>query len=410
MSDAYPTNTPSPDVQPSNGQHPQTRTVHPPIETPVGSRPLNVPLYQGHLFAFDDADAMAAAFDGPRAAYLYGRMGNPTVRAFENAVAELEGGAGAYAAASGMGAISAVLMALLRTGDHVIAQSGLYGGTWALLRDLRERWGVEVTEVSGQDAGEVRAALRPATRLLYLETIANPMTQVADIPALAAAAREAGVTTVVDNTFAPLLCRPLDHGADIVVHSATKYMGGHGDIVGGVAVFADPAVHRRVWDHAVELGATADPFAAWLLLRGLVTMPMRVERQCATALELARRLAAHPSVAGVRHPGLPGHPQHELAGRLLSGGYGGVLSFDLAGGRAAGRAFIESVRVASLAVSLGDAATLVMHPASTSHRQLDAAALAAAGIGEGTVRVAVGLEDPDDLWADFEQALAKAAA
>ncbi|GLW63485.1 methionine gamma-lyase [Actinomadura rubrobrunea] len=396
-------------MQPSDAHRPQTRAVHPSVETPAGSRPLGVPIYQGHLFAFDDADALAAAFDGPGAPYMYGRIGNPTVTAFENAAAELEGGAGAYATASGMGAISAVLLALLRTGDHVIAQSCLYGGTWALLRDLRERWGVEVSEVSGDDPDEVRAALRPTTRLLYLETIANPMTQVADIPALAAVAREAGVITVVDNTFAPLLCRPLDLGADIVVHSATKYMSGHGDIVGGVAVFADHAVYRRVWDHAVEMGATADPFAAWLLVRGMATLPMRVERHSATALELARRLAAHPSVENVHYPGLPGHPQHELAGRVLSGGYGGVLSFEPAGGRDAGRTFSEAVRVARLAPSLGDTKTLVMHPASTSHRQLDADALAAAGIGEATVRVAVGLEDPDDLWADFEQALAKAA-
>ncbi|MEU5877758.1 aminotransferase class I/II-fold pyridoxal phosphate-dependent enzyme [Spirillospora sp. NPDC047279] len=391
-------------------EHPETRVVHPAVTTPAGSRPLGVPIYQSHLFAFDDADEMAAAFDGPDGAFFYNRLGNPTVRAFENAVADLEGGVSAHATASGMGAINAVLMALLKSGDHVIAQSCLYGGTYTLLKDLTERWGVEVTYVSGEDPAEVRDALRPETKVLYLETIANPTTQVADLPALAGALGEgSGVLTVVDNTFAtPLLCRPIEHGVDIVVHSATKFLSGHSDIVGGIAVFADAAVHRTVWDHAVELGSTADPFAAWLALRGLATVGLRVARQNETALELARRLSGHPAVRRVDYPGLPEHPQHEAAGRLLGGRGGGVLSFELAGGRAAGRTFVEAVRLVSLAPSLGDVKTLVMHPASTSHRKLDAAALAAAGIGEGTVRLSVGIEHPDDLWADVEQALAKA--
>ncbi|GAA2434149.1 methionine gamma-lyase [Actinomadura vinacea] len=391
----------------ARAQHPQTRAVHPRLTHPTGSTPLGVPIYQGHIFAFDGADEMAAAFEGPRSAFFYGRFGNPTVRALEDAVTDLEGGAGALAAASGMGAINAVLMALLRSGDHVIAQSCLYGGTFALLEDLAARWGVEVSHVSGNDAAEVRDALRPRTRLLILESIANPTTQIADLPALIAAAREAGVTTMVDNTFAPVLCRPIEHGADIVVHSATKYLGGHADILGGVAVFADEVVHHRVWKHALELGAAPDPFAAWLAVRGIATLPLRIARASETALDLARRLDAHPAVTHVAHPGLPGHPQHELARRLMPDGGGAVLSFDLEGGREAGRTFTDSIRLASLAASLGDVSTLVMHPASTSHRQLDAAALAAAGIGEGTVRVAVGLEHPDDLWADLEQALAK---
>ncbi|MFB4319771.1 trans-sulfuration enzyme family protein [Actinomadura sp. 21ATH] len=390
-------------------RHQQTRAVHPNVNTPAGSRPIGVPIHQGHIFAFEDAEEMAAAFQGPRSAYFYGRFANPTVRSLEDAVADMEGGAAAIAAASGMGAINAVLTGLLRSGDHVIAQSCLYGGTFALLADLAERWGVEVTHVSGDDPEEVRAALRPRTRLLYLETIANPTTQVADLPGLIAVARENGVTAVVDNTFAPTLCRPIEHGADIVVHSATKYIGGHADILGGMAVFADGATHEKVWKHAIELGAAPDPFAAWLALRGFATLPLRIERQSATALELARRLEAHPAVARAAHPGLPSHPQHERARRLLPAGGGGVLSFDVEGGREAGRIFTDSVRLMHLAASLGDVSTLVMHPASTSHRQLDAGALEAAGIGAGTVRIAVGLEHPDDLWEDVEQALAKAA-
>jgi methionine-gamma-lyase len=389
--------------------HQETRAVHPRVVQPAGSRPLGVPIHQGHIFAFDGADEMAAAFEGPRSAFFYGRFANPTVRSLEEAVADLEGGTAALSTASGMGAINAVLMGLLRSGDHVVAQSCLYGGTFALLADLAERWGVEVTHVSGNDPEEVRAALRPRTRLLYLETIANPTTQVADLPALIAVAREAGVTAVVDNTFAPVLCRPIEHGADIVIHSATKYMGGHADILGGMAVFADDDTYGQVWKHSIELGAAADPFAAWLTLRGFATLPLRIARQSETALELARRLEAHPAVTRVAHPGLPSHPQYELAQQLLPGGGGGVLSFDIQGGREAGRTFTDSIRLMSLAVSLGDVSTLVMHPASTSHRQLDAAALSAAGIGEGTVRIAVGLEHPDDLWADMDQALAKTA-
>ena len=388
---------------------PETRTVHPPVPQPSGSKPLGVPIYQGHVFAFEGADQMAAAFDGPDAAFFYSRLGNPTVRAFEEAVTDLEGGTAGLAFASGMGAISAVVLGNVRAGDHVIAQTCLYGGTYSLLRDLAERWNVEVTFISGADAAEVRDALRPNTKLLYLETIANPTTQVVDLPALIEAAAHArpGLICIVDNTFAtPLLCRPLEYGADVVVHSATKFLGGHSDIMGGVAVFASPELRRRSWDHAIDLGASADPFAAWLALRGMQTLALRVERQCATAGYLAERLAEHPAVSRVAYPGLPGHPDYAVARRLLPAG-GAVLAFDLDGGREAGRTFVEATQLCTLTGSLGSVHTLVLHPASTSHRQLDAASLAAASIGEGTIRLAVGIEHRDDLWDDIEQALAK---
>ncbi len=387
--------------------HRETRTVHTPVQQPVGSKPLSVPIYQGHMFTFDGADELAAAFDGPEGAYFYSRLGNPTVRALEEAVADLEGGTAGLAFASGMGAISAVLLGHVRSGDHVIAQHCVYGGTYSTLCDLSERWGVEVTFVSGDDPAEVREALRPTTKLLYLETIANPTTQVVDLPALIRAADRPGLISVVDNTFAtPLLCRPLEHGADVVVHSATKFLGGHSDVLGGVAVFASAEARRRIWDHAIDLGASADPFAAWLTVRGMQTLALRVERQSVNALFLAERLAGHPAVSHVNYPGLAGHPNHAIAQRLLTAG-GGVLSFDLAGGREAGRTFVEAVRLCALTGSLGSVHTLVLHPASTSHRQLDAASLAAASIGEGTIRLAVGIEHRDDLWDDIEQALAK---
>ncbi|MFJ3904312.1 trans-sulfuration enzyme family protein [Streptomyces sp. NPDC090025] len=389
---------------------PETLAVHTPHLDIPDSRPLGVPLHQNHVFVFDSADKLAEAFGKPDS-FLYSRMGNPTVRALEASVARLEGGADAQSYASGMGAINGVLLALLGTGSHIVAQRCLYGGTYAVLTDLAERWGVEVSYVSGTDPEEVRAALRPETRLLYLETIANPTTRVSDLPALIAVAREAGVPTCVDNTFAsPLLCRPIELGADIVVHSATKYLAGHADVLGGVAVFKDAELHRRVRHHAVEQGAVTDPFAAWLTLRGMQTLPLRIERQSANAAELAARFAAHPAVAAVRHPSLASHPDHELAARLLPRGGGGVVSIDLAGGREAGRVFVEAVRLASLSVSLGDVKTLVMHPGSTSHRQLDETALAAAGIAPGTVRLSVGIEHVEDLWADLGRALDLALA
>jgi len=305
-----------------------------------------------------------------------------------------------------MGAINAVLLGLLRPGDHVIAQQCLYGGTFAVFTALAARYGIDVSYVSGRDPAEVTAVAGPRTRLLFLETIANPTIAVSDLPALIAAGHQAGLTCVVDNTFAtPVLCRPIEHGADIVVHSATKYLGGHDDVTIGLVIFAPEQPHRPLWKHTVDLGVAADPFAAWLTLRGLKTLALRMERHCANAAHLAGKLAAHPAVTRVHWPGLPGHPDHATAQRILSD-FGGMIAFDLAGGRDAGLAFVAGLRLAALAASLGGAETLVLHPASTSHRQMDAASLRAAGIDEGAIRVSVGLEHPDDLWADFEQALA----
>jgi cystathionine beta-lyase/cystathionine gamma-synthase len=385
--------------------HPETRAIHPVVPELGPSRPVSVPIYQTSTFAFADAAACAAALDDPAAGYAYSRYRNPTTNALENALADLEGGSGAIATSSGMGAVNAVLLSQLRAGDHVIAQQCLYGGTFAVFADLAARYGIEVSYISGRDPAELAAARRPSSRLLYLETIANPTAAVSDLPGLLAEARAAGLTSVVDNTFAtPMLCRPIELGADIVLHSATKYLGGHDDVTLGIIVVADEARFGALWRHATELGVAADPFAAWLTLRGLKTLALRMERHCATAGFLARQLAAHPAVAAVHWPGLDGHPDHAVAARILSG-FGGMLAFDLAGGRAAGTAFTEALRIAALAPSLGGAETLVLHPASTSHRQYDAAQLAAAGITEGSIRVSAGLEHPDDLWADFAQAL-----
>ena len=386
--------------------HLETRAIHSQAAPLNGSRPVSVPIYQTSVFAFEDAAACARALDDPAAGFAYSRYANPTTQALEAMAADLEGGAAALATSSGMGAINAVLLATLRPGDHVIAQRCLYGGTFAVFAGLAARYGIDVSYITGRDPAEVSEAARPASRLLFLETIANPTIAVSDLPAMIAAGHQAGLTCVVDNTFAtPVLCRPIDYGADIVVHSATKYLGGHDDVTLGLVISADEQAHQALWKYTVELGVAADPFAAWLTLRGLKTLKLRMDRHCANAAHLAGKLAGRPGIAQVHWPGLPGHPDHAVAARILSG-YGGMVAFDLAGGREAGLKFVTGLRLAALAPSLGGAETLVLHPASTSHRQMDAASLGAAGIGEGTVRVSVGLEHPDDLWADFGQALA----
>ena len=386
--------------------HPETRAVR--VKAPVlsGASPMAVPIYQTSTFASDDPDVCAEALRHPDRGYAYSRHANPTTRALEQMVADLEGGAASLATSSGMGAINTVLLGLLQPGDHVIAQSRLYGGTHGVLSDLARRFGIEVSRISGTSADELAAALRPRSKVLYLETIANPTTEVADLPTLLAVGRAAGLVGVVDNTFAtPVLCRPREHGADVVIHSATKYLGGHDDVVAGIAAFADADLHQRVWQFAVNLGVVADPFASWLVLRGIKTLSLRVARHCENAGRLARLLAGHPQVSNVRWPGLADHPSHALASRILDG-FGGVLCFDHIGGRAEAKKFVARLRQAILAPSLGGPETLVLHPASSSHRELDAGELRAAGIGEGTIRVSAGLEHFEDLQADFEQALA----
>jgi O-acetylhomoserine/O-acetylserine sulfhydrylase-like pyridoxal-dependent enzyme len=382
-----------------------TRAIHAGRLPLPAERPLAAPIWQTSTFVFDDAEHYAHTLHQPREGYVYTRYENPTTAALEATVANLEGAAEGLATASGMGAIATVLLSLAGAGDHLVAQRVLYGGTWSLLAHTAPRFGIEVSFVDAGDPDAVRAALRPTTRALYAETVANPTLTVADLPALAEVAAAAGVPLVVDNTVAsPYLCRPIEHGAAVVVHSATKYLGGHSDVVGGLALFAEPERHDAAWRAMIELGASPDPFAAWLVLRGVKTLALRMRAHGANARVLAELLDAHPKVARVHWPGLAGHPTAQLAAKLLDGDPG-MLGFDLEGGRAAGRRFIEATRVAKLAASLGSVETLVSHPASTTHRQFSPDALAAAGIGEGMVRVSVGLEDGADLAEDFTRAL-----
>jgi O-acetylhomoserine/O-acetylserine sulfhydrylase-like pyridoxal-dependent enzyme len=386
-----------------------TRAIHAGGGQPLpAERSLATPIWQTSTFAFDDAEHYAHTLRQPREGFVYTRYENPTTAVLEATVADLEGAAEGLATASGMGAIATAVLSLAGAGDHLVAQRDLYGGTFSLLAHVAPRFGIDVTFVDAADPDAARAALRPTTRAVYAETIANPTMTVADLPGLAEVAADAGVPLVVDNTVAsPYLCRPIEHGAAVVVHSATKYLGGHNDVVGGIALFAEPDRHAAAWRELLDLGACADPFAAWLVLRGVRTLALRMRRHGENARLLAELLDAHPKVERVYWPGLPGHPTHRLAAKLLDGDPG-LLSFDLAGGRDAGRRFIEATRVAALAPSLGGLETLVSHPASTTHRQLDADALAAAGIGAGMVRVSVGLEDGPDLAGDFTQALEQA--
>lgn len=349
-------------------------------------------------------------FADPRSGYSYSRTDNPSVDAFATAAASLEGeGAAGQALASGTAATTAVLLALCSAGSHVVAPREVYGGTWALLTRQLARFGVTTTFVDGRDLAAVRAALQDGTAVLWAETLANPTMSVADLPGLSAIAREAGVPLVVDSTFAPPpVCRPLEHGADLVVHSATKYHGGHSDVTGGLVV-GDPGLVARVREVRVDTGASLGPDDAVLLHRGLATLPLRVERQCATALQVVTALEQHPRVRAVDHPGLPSHRDHELAVRLLHPGrYGAVLTVTPHGGRPAGLALVDGLRLVARATSLGGTVTKAVHCASTTHRMLSGQALADAGIDPGAVRLSVGLEDAEDLVADLVQALDRA--
>lgn len=383
-----------------------TRAIHASLEArSIPSRPVATPIFQSASFAFEQVDAMATTLASPETGFMYTRVSNPTVDVLERTLADLEEADAGLAFASGMAAVHAAFYGLLKGGDHVIAPHAFYGNSHSLLRSLAARIGVEVSFVDAADLAAVRAAVRPSTRMIYAETIANPTLVVADVPELAGIAKKAGARLVLDSTFAtPWLCRPVALGADVVVHSASKYLGGHGDVIAGVAAGnADSiAAMKRV---AIDCGGIAEPFTSWLVLRGIKTLALRMERHCATAAVIAERLERHPKVRRVVYPGLASHPQVELARRMLRAG-GGMVAFEIAGGRDAGVRFMEKLAVFQRAASLGDVHSLAMLPSATSHRQLDPKELAAAGITEGFVRLSAGLEEPADLVADLESALA----
>lgn len=419
-----------------------TRAVH------AGQRPdpttgaRAMPIYQTTSFVFEDAASAAAYFNLQEYGNIYSRIMNPTVAAFEERVASLEGGAGAVAFGSGLAAQTAALFTLLQQGDHVVASRALYGGTITQFKHVLGRLGVAVTFVDPDNLDAWRGALRPNTKALYGETIGNPGGNVLDIAAVAAIAHGHGCPLVVDNTFAsPYLCRPLEWGADIVVHSATKFIGGHGTSIGGIVVesgrfnwsngrfpiIAEPsdayhglAFHETfgVYGYLMklraetlrDLGAALSPFNAFMFLIGLETLPLRMARHVENARGVAEFLAQHPAVEKVGYPGLPGGPYAPLVAKYLPRGAGAIFSFDIKGGREAGQRFIESLELWSHLANVGDAKSLVIHPASTTHRQLSDEELLAGGIAAGTIRLSVGLETLDDLLWDLDRSLALATA
>jgi len=368
-------------------------------------RDVAPPLHTASSYRYQSAEEAAYAF-ASETLPIYTRWGNPTLALMEAKVAALEGGEAALAAASGMAAISTALLTILQAGDHLVATTGLYSGTHTFItRDL-PRLGITATLVPADDVEAFAAALRPETRAIYLESPANPTLTLNDIAAVVALARERGLLTLIDNTFAtPYNQRPLDLGVDVVVHSATKALCGHGDAIGGVIV-GTRAFIRRAAQVLRIFGGNLAPFNAWLIARGIETFPLRMARHNANALAVAQWLETRPEVAWVRYPWLPAHPQYALAQRQMPGGGGGVVVFELKGGLEAGRSMLNRVRLCTRAVSLGDTRTLITHAASTTHHSVPEAARLAAGITPGLVRLAVGLEDVTDIIADLEQALA----
>jgi len=388
-----------------------TRAIRAASRTPrVEQRPTSVPIYQAATFSSADAEELGAVTTGAVEGYVYARLGNPTVDALAEAVAELHGAGAGFAAATGMAAVHLAVGSLVGAGDRIVATRNLYGTTRSLFTRVFARQGVGTVFVDPADHGAVEEALAAGpARVLYLETISNPTIAVADLPALAALGRRHGAAVVVDNTFAsPYLCRPLEHGVDLVVESATKYLSGHSDVLAGVVVGSAERIAPVRALH-VDTGGTLAPFSAFLVLRGLPTLALRLERHAATAARLAGWLETAPGVARVLYPMLPSHPDHAVAARLLPSG-GGMLAVELAGGSSAARAFVDALRIPERTASLGSIHTIVVHPPSTTHRQLGPAELAAAGIAPGLVRVSVGLEDADDLLADVAQALEAARA
>jgi O-acetylhomoserine (thiol)-lyase len=397
-----------------------------------------VPIYQTTSYVFEDVDHAASLFNLERVGHIYTRISNPTTAVLEERIAALEGGVGAVCAASGQAALHLAVATLMGQGGHIVSSASIYGGSHNLFHHTLPRFGITATFVDPREPAAFKAAIRPTTRLVFGETLGNPGLEVMNLREVAAIAHDAGVPLMIDNTFAtPYLCRPFEFGCDLVVHSATKFLGGHGVAIGGVVVdsgrfdwdasgkfptLSEPYAGYHGLDFAEEFGplafvmraraeglrdfgAAMSPQNAFYLLQGVETLPLRMERHVANARVVAQFLAAAPEVEWVSYPDLPSHPDHNLAKHILPKGPGAIMSFGIKGGRAAGRRFIEAAQLFSHLANVGDAKSLVIHPASTTHQQMDAAALKAAGVGEELIRLSVGLEDAGDITSDLAQAL-----
>ena len=367
---------------------------------------VSVPVYNASVYAFPDADEAAAVHNEEKPGYYYGRLSNPTSEALEQTIAELEAGEHGIAFASGMAAIAGAVMPAVASGDHIVAPRSMYATAMNFLNHLNQKFGVDVTFVDAGNAEEYRAAARQNTKLFWIETPSNPVVRVTDIAAVVSIARElGGITTVADNTFAtPYNQRPIDLGVDIVIHSATKYLGGHSDLTAGLLVTSNEEA-TAIRKTAIKLyGGTIAPQVAWLVLRGIKTLALRMQAHNDNAYALAYMLSQNPKVAAVYYPGLEAHENHEIAKRQMSGGFGGMIGFDL-GTVEAGRRFIDGVRLCKRATSLGGVETIVQHSASMTHAAIPREARLAAGIGDGLIRLSVGIEDVDDIASDLEQAI-----
>jgi cystathionine beta-lyase/cystathionine gamma-synthase len=380
-----------------------TKAIHTGMD--LEPRDVTPPIHMANTFIFESAEEAATAFereDQP----IYTRWGNPTTTVMERKIAALENAEAAVGTASGMAAVSAALLAFLESGDHVVATTGLYSGTYHLVTEDLPRYGISTTLAEAGEVASFEAAITPRTRVIYLESPGNPALLMNDIAAIAAIARDRGILTIIDNTFAtPINQRPLDLGIDLAVHSVTKFLGGHGDALGGAVAGSAAHIERILKGPIRRMGGCISPFNAWLVARGITTLPLRMAHHNANALQLANWLHAHPAAAWVRYPWHPSHPQYALAQRQMPGGGGGVVVFELAGGLRAGEHLLDHVELCARTVSLGDVRTLITHPASTTHRSVPREARLSAGITDGLVRLAVGLEDVDDIIADLEQAL-----
>jgi len=382
-----------------------TKAVHAGEDHAAHFGALSVPVYNASVFAFSDADDGAAIHNEEKDGFYYGRLGNPTQRALERAMAELENGHSALALASGMAAVSAAVLTLARTGDHIIAPDSGYSTTTHFLHHIGERFRIETTFVNAAEVENYRAAIRRNTKIFWLETPSNPLVRITDLEATASVARAHGIATVADNTFAtPYNQRPLELGVDAVIHSATKYLGGHSDLTAGILVGKREIVEAARQGANKYYGGNIAPQVAWLVLRGIKTLAVRMERHNSNASEIANMLVNHPKVAAVHYPGLASHENHKIAKRQMSGGFGGMIGLDLRTSEA-GKAFANSVRLCTLATSLGGVETILQHSASMTHATISAAERERAGIGEGLIRLSVGIEDVKDLIADIEQAL-----
>jgi methionine-gamma-lyase len=370
-------------------------------------RPVTPPIYQTSTFKFDNADQGAALFKGEIEGYIYTRMLNPTIQAMEDAVAELEGGYKSLGCASGMAAISAVFMAFLKAGDHVVCSKSVYGPTLTLLQNVMSKFNVETTDVDTDIEGEIERAIKPNTKIVYVETPANPMISITDLEKAADVTHKNNALLIVDNTFmSPALQQPFNFGADVIVHSMTKYLNGHADVVGGIIIVKDETTYQSTRKILNQHGGVIDPFNAFLVHRGLKTLAVRMQKHCENTKVVADYLVKHPQVKYVRYPGLKDHPNYEI-GLKQHKDFGGMLSFELNDGFSAGKKVMDSVKFCTLAVSLGGVETLIQHPASMTHLSMGAEARKAAGITEGLVRLSVGIENVSDIIEDLEQALSK---